>query len=132
MFVSAWVDEHLNYLNYTTNRVESEHAKLKAELKGRCTFKRILECVNTLVVGQVTEIKGQLERSRVFVQYTHNIDLFRNLHYVVSEKALDIMVGELTRLRDSLKGDWSMCGCKVRKSCGLPCACRLALYLSNG
>ena len=132
MFVSTWVDEHLNYLNYTTNRVESEHAKLKAELKGRCTFHRIVECINDVVTGQVTEIKGQLEHSRVFLQYKHNIEIFKNLHGIVSGKALDIMIGELTRLRDSLNGDWSKCGCKLRKSCGLPCACRLALHLSNG
>jgi hypothetical protein len=131
-FVSCWVDEHLNYRNYTTNRVESEHNLLKAELKGKCAFHRILECVNSVVVGQHTEIKGHLEQTRIYGHGNTNLPLFRNLQGVVSQKALQIMTEEINRLRDKLKGDRSRCGCKVLTSCGLPCACQLALHIKDG
>lgn len=99
MFVSCWVDEHLNYRNHTTNRVESEHSVLKAELKGRCTFYRVLQCVNAVVISQHTEIKGQLEQSRAYINGKHNLPCFKNLHGVVSHTALEIMLGEINRLR---------------------------------
>ncbi|KAL4564511.1 hypothetical protein LXL04_028575 [Taraxacum kok-saghyz] len=33
MFVSVWVDQHLNFGNRKSNRVESQHAKLKRYLE---------------------------------------------------------------------------------------------------
>ncbi|GJU01303.1 FAR1-related sequence 5-like protein [Tanacetum coccineum] len=72
-FVSAWCDQSFNFGNRTTNRVESQHAKLKNLLRG-----------------------------------------------FVSNKALDMILGELHRLND-LELNYSACGCQLRKSCGLPC-----------
>ncbi|GKB87650.1 FAR1-related sequence 5-like protein [Tanacetum coccineum] len=71
MFVSAWTDQSLNFGNHTSNRAESQHAKLK---------------------------------------------------FHVSKEALDLILNELLRLDDP-EFDYSMCGCRLRNSCGLPCAC---------
>ncbi|GKA26051.1 FAR1-related sequence 5-like protein [Tanacetum coccineum] len=69
MFVSAWTDQSLNFGNHTSNRAESQHAKLK---------------------------------------------------FHVSKEALDLILNELLRLDDP-EFDYSMCGCRLRNSCGLPC-----------
>ncbi|GKB59830.1 hypothetical protein Tco_0916016 [Tanacetum coccineum] len=80
MFVSAWTDQSLNFGNHTSNRAESQHAKLK---------------------------------------------------FHVSKEALDLILNELLRLDDP-EFDYSMCGCRLRNSCGLPCACVLLTYLNSG
>ena len=127
--MSFWVDQHLNYRNYTTNRVEAEHSLLKSELQGRCTFQRIIQCVNDVLLGQDTEIKGQLEESRIYRAGKHNYPCLKDLLCVVSVTALDIMVDEIKRLKNEIGKDLRKCGCKVWTSCGLPCACRLAAYM---
>nr|XP_043619823.1 uncharacterized protein LOC122591630 [Erigeron canadensis] len=127
-FMSFWVDQHLNYCNYTTNIVEAEHSLLKSELQGRCTFQRIIQCVNDILLGQDTEIKGQLEESRIYRAGKHNYPCLKDLLCVVSVTALDIMVDEIKRLKNEIGKDLRKCGCKVWISCGLPCACRLAAY----
>ncbi|GKE55094.1 hypothetical protein Tco_1490250 [Tanacetum coccineum] len=78
--VSAWADQSLNFGNNTSNRVESQHAKLK---------------------------------------------------FHVSKEALDLILKELLRLDDP-EFDYSMCGCRLRNSCGLPFACVLLTYLNSG
>ncbi|KAE8700611.1 hypothetical protein F3Y22_tig00110556pilonHSYRG00418 [Hibiscus syriacus] len=42
-----------------------------------------------------------------------------------------MILGELHRLSD-LEFNYSTCGCQLRKSCGLPCACVLSAYLNSG
>ncbi|PWA33971.1 hypothetical protein CTI12_AA623520 [Artemisia annua] len=49
----------------------------------------------------------------------------------VSNEALDMILGEVHRLNDP-EFEYSMCGCQVRKSCGIPCACVLSAYLFSG
>ncbi|PPD69557.1 hypothetical protein GOBAR_DD33559 [Gossypium barbadense] len=50
---------------------------------------------------------------------------------LVALEALDILEGELQRSsRHQL--DSSNCGCKLRHSCRLPCACMLSIYLNSG
>nr|GEY59246.1 hypothetical protein [Tanacetum cinerariifolium] len=49
----------------------------------------------------------------------------------ISNKALDMILGELHRLND-LELSYSACGCQLRKSCGLPCSCELLAYLNSG
>jgi hypothetical protein len=131
--VSCWVDRHRNYRNYSTNRVESEHALLKSVTQQkRLTFHRLVECVNYVVSGQYTEIKGTLEHCRQYNQNKHNYPCLKDLLGKASHVALQIMVDEIVRLKDGLKGDVSKCRCAVWTSCGLPCACRLLAYMQEG
>lgn len=129
--VSCWVDEHPNFGNYTTNRVESEHSLLKIHLNGVVNMPKFLEAIEQIVGAQVTSIKESFERCRINIIHKHNVHWLRLLHGNVSDKALDILVSEYKRL-DEFNGDLSRCGCKVLRSCGLPCACRLSVYLRNG
>nr|GEV88236.1 RNA-directed DNA polymerase, eukaryota [Tanacetum cinerariifolium] len=49
----------------------------------------------------------------------------------ISNKALDMILGELHTLND-LELNYSACGCQLRNSCGLPCACELLANLNSG
>ncbi|GJS91555.1 hypothetical protein Tco_0774191 [Tanacetum coccineum] len=49
----------------------------------------------------------------------------------VLKETLDLILKELLRLDDP-EFDYSMCGCRLRNSCGLPCACVLSTYLNLG
>lgn len=133
MFVSCWVDQHLHYRNYTTNRAESEHALLKTHLNGQVRPHRLVECVGHIVIGQHTAITESFEKSMIKRGKQYNSPYFIKLHGVVSHKALDILLEEIQRVKDNdILEDSSRCGCKLLKSCGLPCACQLALLMYYG
>ncbi|KAL1149138.1 hypothetical protein V6Z11_A10G172200 [Gossypium hirsutum] len=104
MFVSAWIDQHLNFGERTTNRI---------------------------VKSQLTSIYESFEKSRIILKHRHNLPCFRLLRGFVAFEALNILEGELQRSNrhqlDSLN-----CGCKLRYSCGLSCACMLLVYLNSG
>nr|KAJ0213994.1 hypothetical protein LSAT_V11C400163240 [Lactuca sativa] len=121
MFVSVWIDQHLNFGNNTTNRVESAHASLK----------RFLDSVSSNLDRFLTSINESFEKSLIFRYNHHNLYYFGLLRGSVSNEALDIIVGELQRLNAS-KFDSSNCGCKLHTSCGLPCVCMLSVYLNSG
>nr|XP_043615755.1 uncharacterized protein LOC122587651 [Erigeron canadensis] len=97
----------------------------------RLTFHRIVECVNSVVSGQYTEIKGSLEHCRQYNQNKHNYPCLKDFLGKASHVALQIMVDEIDRLKNTLKGDVSKCGCTVWASCGLPCCCRLLTYMQE-
>lgn len=131
-FVSAWTDVSFNFNNRTTNRCESQHAKLKRYLKSKKhSLDQFVGCINEIVQSQVTAINESFERSRIFRYHQHNIQCFNLLRGFVSNEALDMILGEASRLNDP-KFEYSMCGCQLRKGCGLPCACVLSAYLISG
>ncbi|XP_052620898.1 protein FAR1-RELATED SEQUENCE 5-like [Lactuca sativa] len=132
MLVSVWIDQHLNFGNNTTNRVESAHANLKRFLDSASSnLDRFMQRINEIVQSQLTSINESFEKSLIFRYKHHNSYCFGLLRGSVSNEALDIIVGELQRLNLS-KLDSSNCGCKLRTSCGLPCACMLSVYLNSG
>ena len=67
----------------------------------------------------------------IYRYHHHNLPILTSLQGHVSKEALDLIVKELLRLED-LKFDNSTCGCRLRSSCGLPCACILSTYLNSG
>ncbi|KAL7611123.1 hypothetical protein Lser_V15G14084 [Lactuca serriola] len=79
----------------------------------------------------VTSINESFENSRCYRYNHHNLKCFRLLRGFVSNEALDIILGEFQRLND-LNSDSSNCGCRLRNSCGLPCACILSVYSNSG
>ncbi|KAL7601776.1 uncharacterized protein LOC111881990 [Lactuca sativa] len=128
MFVSVLVDKHLNFGNNTTNRAESQHSKLKKILNSsNSNLNKFVQRINQVVQSQLTLIYESFENS-LTVRYNHlNLSCFQLLRGHVSNEALDIILGEVQRLGD-LMLDSSNCGCKLRNSCGLPCACMLSFY----
>ncbi|PPD86498.1 hypothetical protein GOBAR_DD16556 [Gossypium barbadense] len=132
MFVSGWIDRHLNFGEQTTNRVESQHAKLKKYLCAKnSSLEKFVGCIDQIVKSQLTSIYESFENSRIVLKHRHNLACFRLLRGFMTLEAQDILEGELQRSsRHQL--DSSNCGCKLRHSCGLPCACMLSVYLNSG
>ncbi|KAG8478833.1 hypothetical protein CXB51_028781 [Gossypium anomalum] len=128
MFVSVWIDWHVNFGERTTNRVESQHAKLKKYLCAKnSSLDKFVGCIDQIVKSQLTSIYESFEKSRIVLKHRHNLPCFRLLRGFVALEALDILKKELQHQLDS-----SNCGCKLRHSCGLPCACMLSVYLNSG
>ncbi|GJY67820.1 hypothetical protein Tco_0470802 [Tanacetum coccineum] len=73
-----------------------------------------------IVQSQVTEINASFGRSTTYRYHQHNLSIFTLLWSHVSKEALDLILKELLRLDDP-EFDYSMCGCRLRNSCGLPC-----------
>ncbi|PPS12669.1 hypothetical protein GOBAR_AA07975 [Gossypium barbadense] len=132
MFVSVWIDRHLNFGERTMIRAESQQAKLKKYLCAKnSSLDKFVGCINQTVKSQLTSIYESFEKSRIVLKHRHNLPCFRLLLGFVALEALDILKGELQQLsRHQL--DSSNCGCKLRHSCGLPCACMLLVYLNSG
>ncbi|KAK5839250.1 hypothetical protein PVK06_008025 [Gossypium arboreum] len=92
---------------------------------------KFVGCIDQIVKSQLTSIYESFEKSRIVLKHRHNLPCFRLLRGFVALEALDILEGELQRSsRNQL--DSSNCGCKLRHSCGLPCACMLSVYLNSG
>nr|GEZ31826.1 hypothetical protein [Tanacetum cinerariifolium] len=131
-FVSAWIDRSLNFRNRTTNRVESQHPKLKDYMTcHNYTLDKFVLCIDKIVKSQLTAINESFGRSEISRYHKHNIPCFSLLRDVVSNEALDLMVKE-TQLSNSFQLDSSTCGCQLHNSCGLSCAFGLALYVNSG
>ena len=130
--MSVWVDQHLNFGNRTSNRVESQHAKLKRYLESaNLKLERFVQRIDEIVQSQVNSINLSFENSRIHRYNHHDLKCFKDLRGKVSNEALDIMLGEIQKLND-LTLDSSNCGCQVHNSCGLLCACMLSVYLNSG
>lgn len=127
MFISAWTDKILNFGNHTTNRVESQHAKLKRYLdSSQSDLKASLSSIHQVVQSQDTAIKASIEHSRIVTRHQFKIPHFQELVGFVSSHALDIIFKEFERSK------LEHCGCQVRTCYGLPCAHEQAQYLKKG
>nr|XP_043612186.1 protein FAR1-RELATED SEQUENCE 5-like isoform X1 [Erigeron canadensis] len=85
LFVSCWVDLHLNFGQYNTNRVESEHALSKSHLDGqRARPHRLVECITRIVDSQHIAIRETFSKSKIKCNTDHDIPCFKRLHGFVS------------------------------------------------
>ncbi|PPE02210.1 hypothetical protein GOBAR_DD00737 [Gossypium barbadense] len=122
MFVSVWIDWHLNFGERTTNRVESQHAKLKKYLCAKNSFlDKFVGCIDPIVKSQLTSIYESFEKSRIILKHRHNLPCFILLQGFVALERFS---------RHQL--DYSNCGSKLHHSCGLPYTCILSVYLNSG
>ncbi|KAH7853175.1 hypothetical protein Vadar_034298 [Vaccinium darrowii] len=63
-FVCTWTDSVMHLGNYTSNRVEGAHFKLKKYLlSSQCNFENAWENTHSLFEATVTEVKGSFERT---------------------------------------------------------------------
>ena len=84
--------------------------------------------MNNMIILQHTEIKASFERSTHVVGHQFNGRLYKRLRGMVSKYALNHIADELDRV-NSVGIDSSRCGCSLRVTHGLPCACELARYV---
>jgi hypothetical protein len=83
-----------------------------------------------MIILQHTEIKASFEVSTHHVGHLFNVHIYKRLRGMVSKYALADIAEELTRV-NSVGIDSSSCGCVVRVTHGLPCACELARYVNS-
>nr|KAJ0228208.1 hypothetical protein LSAT_V11C100027130 [Lactuca sativa] len=130
-FVSLWTDKHISFGNSTTNRVDSQHSKLKKHLNSaKCDLDRFIYVIEKVVQAQLTAIKESLARCRIFRKPKFENKLFRELEFVVSFHAMDKVLEELHRLK-GFSPTPKKCGCQLRTCFGLPYAHELAMYINK-
>lgn len=131
-FVSLWTDKSTNFGNSTTNRVESQHPKLKKHLASRKRdLDKFIYVIETVVQSQDTAIKESFTRSIIIRKPKFKDEIFNSLRHHVSEHALDKILEELCRLKGFVPTPEN-CGCQLRTCFGLPCAHELAMYVDAG
>ncbi|KAJ1380945.1 OTU domain [Sesbania bispinosa] len=126
IFVAAWIDRVMHLGNTTTNKVESVHARLKRLLQdSRGDICNCWDAMNNLIILQHTEIKASFQRSIMNLEHLFNNRLYK-LFGFVSKNAMVHIFEEMRRV-EYIGIDTSTCGCKLRMTYGLPCACQLAI-----
>ncbi|KAK9681868.1 hypothetical protein RND81_10G033300 [Saponaria officinalis] len=130
-FVLCYTNEYFHLGNTATSRVESAHSLLKAWLKSvHLTLDTMWSRINSMLKGQHSKIRKELQDSMSRPRITQR--LFSLLQGKVSTKALEIMEGELKRGIVLGVGLELGCGCVLRTTHGLPCACTLVDLNNNG
>ena len=109
-------------------RVESAHWSLKRILQNslgdQCS---VWDAMNNMMTLQHTQIKASFETSTHFVGHVYKKTLYKRLLRVVSRYAINEIAVELDRIQ-YFGNDPSSCGCAMRSTHGLPCACELSRY----
>ncbi|KAL5161690.1 PKS-NRPS hybrid synthetase [Glycine soja] len=112
-FITAWTNKVMHLGNTTTNIV------LQNSVGDLCS---VWDAMNNMITLQHVEIKASFETS------THVVG--HRLLGMVSRDALNQIASEVDRLR-YLDNNLSSCGCVMRSTHGLPCACELSRYTAG-
>ncbi|KAL5165065.1 putative protein FAR1-RELATED SEQUENCE 10 [Glycine soja] len=130
-FITAWTNKVMHLGNTTTNRVESAHWALKRVLQNSfgdlCS---VWDAMNNMITLQHVEIKASFEISTHVVGHVYKKSLYKRLLGMVSRDALNQIASEVDRLC-YLSNNPSSCGCVMRSTHGLPCACELSRYTAG-
>ncbi|KAH1247282.1 Protein FAR1-RELATED SEQUENCE 5 [Glycine max] len=130
-FVSAWTNKVMHLGNTITNRVESVHSSLKRLLQNSLgDLCNVWDAMNNMITLQHTKIKASFKTSTHVVGHVFKKTLYRRLLGMVSRYALNQIAAKLERVDYAGKNP-SSCGCMVRTTLGLPCACELSKYDSG-
>ncbi|XP_058752962.1 PKS-NRPS hybrid synthetase cheA-like isoform X1 [Vicia villosa] len=131
-FVGAWINQVLHFGNTTTNRVESAHWKLKQMLGNSLgDMVKVWEAMNSNLKIQIGNIRASFQKSFYEVEHAHISPFYDNLRGSVSRAALRRIAEELSRL-DYVLNSRETCGCTMRTSYGLPCACEMGRSIVVG
>jgi alpha-glucosidase len=130
--VSAWTNQVMHMGNTTTNRVESQHGSLKETVKD-CKGDLVYcwDAIHQMLGNQFTKIKTSFGQSTTAVEH-HFKDhfLYSRLIYNVSREGLKFIRGEEVRSRETGRNR-KKCGCVIKRTYGLPCACLIALKIER-
>ncbi|KAL5141614.1 Protein FAR-RED ELONGATED HYPOCOTYL 3 [Glycine soja] len=130
-FIIAWTNKVMHLGNTTTNRVESAHWALKRVLQNSVEdLCSVWDAMNNMIMLQHVEIKASFETSTHVVGYVYIKTLYKRLLGMVSRDALNQIASEVDRLC-YLGNNPSSCGCVMRSTHGLPCACELSRYTAG-
>lgn len=129
--ITAWTNKVMHLGNTTTNRVESAHWALKRVLQNSLgDLCSVWDAINNMITLQHIEIKASFETSTHVVGHVFKKTLYKRLLGMVSRDALNEIAFEVDRLR-YLSNNPSYCGCVMRSTHSLPCACELSRYTAG-
>ncbi|KAH1203299.1 hypothetical protein GmHk_17G049575 [Glycine max] len=130
-FITAWTNKVMHLGNTTTNRVESAHWALKRVLQNSVgDLCSVWDAMNNMVTLQHVEIKASFETNTHVVGHVYKKTLYKRLLGMVSRDALNQIASEVDHLR-YLGNNLSSCGCVMRSTHGIPCACELSRYTAG-
>jgi len=116
---------------YLKCRVESAHSSLKRLLQNSIgDLCSVWDAMNNMIMLQHTKIKASFETSTHVVGHVFKKTLYKRLLGMVLRYALNQIAAELERVDYAGKNP-SSCGCMVRTTLGLSCACELSKYVSG-
>ncbi|KAL5192012.1 hypothetical protein HKD37_04G011192 [Glycine soja] len=122
--------ENCLHLILLQHKVERAHARLKRlfhdSMRDLCSC---WDALNTMLVLQHTNIKASFQRSINVIKHKFNTTLHKKLRNFVSREAQDLIFHELQRA-DTIGIDSFVCGCTLRVTHSLPCACELTKFMS--
>jgi len=119
----------LLFFEYFKCRVESALWALKRLLQNSLgDLCSVWDAINNMIKLQHTEIKVSFETSAHVVRHVFKVTLYKRLLGMVSRYALNQIVVEYERVHYAGKNH-SRCGCVMRTTHGLPCACELSKYV---
>ncbi|XP_074303867.1 uncharacterized protein LOC141638368 [Silene latifolia] len=123
-FVNCYTNQYFHLGNTATSRVESAHSLLKAWLKSNnLNLDTMWFRIHSMLEAQHSKIRYELEVSR---SRPRNGDrVFLLLQGNVSINAIEIMEAEIKRGIELGNVLEEHCGCVLRVTHGLPCACAL-------
>ncbi|XP_052723733.1 uncharacterized protein LOC128193696 [Vigna angularis] len=127
-FVKFWTNKVMHLGNTTTNRAESAHWSLKKVLGN--SMGDLCSCwdnIHNVIILQHNKIKASFESSLLLRSDYFKGYIYRELIGRVSRYALDLIAKEL-KIVQQIGLDSSKCGCVLRRTFGVPCACELARY----
>ncbi|XP_074314498.1 uncharacterized protein LOC141649714 [Silene latifolia] len=135
-FAKCYSNKVYHFGNTATSRVESAHATLK-DWFGSSTLAldSMWKRAHAMIEGQHCEIRKSLEASlsRQVVSHVNYGTLFSLLRGRVSINAIISMQNEFYRGEKLGIGLYERCGCVIRSTHGLLCACRLhTLFVQKG
>ncbi|XP_052732394.1 uncharacterized protein LOC128196201 [Vigna angularis] len=127
-FVKLWTNKVMHLGNTTTNRAEFAHWSLK-KVPGN-SMGDLCSCwdnIHNVIILQHNKIKASFESSLLLTSDHFKGYRYRELIGRVSRYALDLIAKEL-KIVQQIGLDSSKCGCILRRTFGVPCACELARY----
>ncbi|XP_050233242.1 PKS-NRPS hybrid synthetase cheA-like [Mercurialis annua] len=132
-FVSYWTNLVLHFGNTTTCRVESAHTQLKQLLNSSTgTLDTVWTKVDKVIESQLIDIRKTLEDSRRTIGIHRRGFPFDKLSCRVSHYCLDLISKELRRMRGLSTDVYDRCGCVLRSTHQIPCACELRAMVDSG
>ncbi|XP_073221545.1 uncharacterized protein [Cicer arietinum] len=115
-----------------TKVVESAHWKLKLMLENSMSdLCKCWEAMNNMIRLQHKRIRASFQKSFYDEEHEHRNPFYQRLNTFVSTEAQRRIAEEYDKV-EWVGTDKSICGCSLRRTYGLPCACELGQYKLMG
>ncbi|XP_021775081.1 protein FAR1-RELATED SEQUENCE 6-like [Chenopodium quinoa] len=125
-FVKFWMNQVLHFSNTTNCRVESQHSAVKTWFESSTgALDTVWARVHCHIGNRIIQIRNDLEASRSKIGQMYRQLPLSRINGKVSQHCLKVLDNETKRMRDLSYQVHERCGCAMRVTHGLPCACQI-------